>query len=110
MSLREIVPGSESVALILATVLLSEVGSNTAASSIMVPIALASVLTGASVTALVMSVALASGLGAMLPVSTPPNAVVYGTGKVPIRHMITTGIFVDVIGVMLVSVWATLFA
>jgi solute carrier family 13 (sodium-dependent dicarboxylate transporter), member 2/3/5 len=102
------VPGGEKLALILATVFLSEVGSNTAASSIMVPIALASAPAGTSPVVLVMAVALASGLGAMLPVSTPPNAVVYGTGKVPIGHMIRTGILVDVAGVCLVSAWAVL--
>jgi solute carrier family 13 (sodium-dependent dicarboxylate transporter), member 2/3/5 len=39
----------------------------------------------------------AANAGAMLPVSTPPNAIVYGSGFVPMKKMIVTGIFVDVV-------------
>ena len=38
----------------------------------------------------------------MLPVSTPQNAIVYGTGAVPIIRMIRTGIVFDVLGVILI--------
>jgi sodium-dependent dicarboxylate transporter 2/3/5 len=40
----------------------------------------------------------------MLPVSTPPNAIVYGTGLVPIPRMIRAGILFDVIGFVIILV------
>jgi len=39
-------------------------------------------------------------------VSTPPNAIVYGTGLIPIRSMILAGLFFDLIGAVLI--WITL--
>ena len=38
----------------------------------------------------------------MLPVSTPPNAIVYGTGLVPIPKMIRAGIAFDLIGFVII--------
>jgi len=46
----------------------------------------------------------------MLPVSTPPNALVYGTGRVPIRDTIVQGVVLDLVGILVVSAWVTLFA
>jgi sodium-dependent dicarboxylate transporter 2/3/5 len=40
----------------------------------------------------------------MLPVSTPQNAVVYGSGVVPITTMIRSGITFDVVGAILIIV------
>jgi hypothetical protein len=37
----------------------------------------------------------------MLPVSTPPNAIVYGSGLVPLREMIRAGAVLDVVGIVL---------
>jgi len=38
----------------------------------------------------------------MLPVSTPPNAIVYGTGLVPLREMMGSGIRLDILGAALI--------
>jgi hypothetical protein len=43
----------------------------------------------------------------MLPVSTPPNAIVYGAGMVPITAMIRAGIFFDILGGPLI--WSCLY-
>jgi hypothetical protein len=43
--------------------------------------------------------------GFMLPVSTPPNALVYATGHVRIRDMVRYGILLDLAGVLLISLW-----
>jgi sodium-dependent dicarboxylate transporter 2/3/5 len=43
-----------------------------------------------------------ASFGFMLPVSTPPNAVVYGTGLVPITRMVRAGVLFDVIGFFLI--------
>ena len=48
--------------------------------------------------------------GFMLPVSTPPNAIVYGSGMIPITKMIRSGIVFDVIGVVLITFGITVMA
>jgi sodium-dependent dicarboxylate transporter 2/3/5 len=45
----------------------------------------------------------------MLPVGTPPNAIVFGTGRVPIMKMVTVGFFLNWIGVVLVTALIMLF-
>lgn len=79
-----------------ATVLLSELTSNTATASLMVPVAgsLGAAMHLSPVQATWL-VALSASLGFVLPVSTPPNALVYGTRLVPLRTMIFTGLAVD---------------
>lgn len=92
------------LALAGATTLLSELTSNTATASLMVPIAGAlGPAVGLSAVEAVWLVALSASLGFALPVSTPPNALVYGTRLVPLRFMAATGIAVDVLSV----VWVT---
>jgi sodium-dependent dicarboxylate transporter 2/3/5 len=46
--------------------------------------------------------ALGASFGFMLPVSTPPNAIVYGSRLVPLREMIRSGIYLDVSGAVLI--------
>ena len=50
-----------------------------------------------------VSIALASSLGFMLPVSTPPNAIVYASGFIPITKMIKSGAIIDVIGILFIT-------
>jgi sodium-dependent dicarboxylate transporter 2/3/5 len=45
---------------------------------------------------------LGASFGFMLPISTPPNAIVYGSGLIPIRSMMRTGILFDLIGFLLI--------
>jgi sodium-dependent dicarboxylate transporter 2/3/5 len=47
---------------------------------------------------------LGASWGFMLPVSTPPNAIVYGSGMIPITKMIRAGIYFDVLGGLLLWV------
>jgi sodium-dependent dicarboxylate transporter 2/3/5 len=49
---------------------------------------------------------LGSTFGFMLPVSTPPNAIVYGSGLVPLSRMMRTGILFDILGFGII--WAGL--
>ncbi len=81
-----------------ATVLLSELTSNTATASLLVPIAqaLAPPL-GIPPTHAIWLVALCASLGFALPISTPPNAIVYGTRLVPLRLMVLVGVALDVL-------------
>lgn len=84
-------------------IVLSEISSNTASASIVVPVAIA-LAQGAGVSPIPPAVgaALGASFGFMLPVSTPPNAMVYGSGLVPMREMILSGIWLDVAGGVLI--------
>ena len=46
----------------------------------------------------------------MLPVSTPPNAIVYGWGMVPITRMIRSGIVFDLVEAVVITLGVTLMA
>ncbi|MFQ5490091.1 MAG: anion permease, partial [Phycisphaerae bacterium] len=39
----------------------------------------------------------------MLPVATPPNAIVFGSGKIPMIRMVKTGLIINLIGAVLVT-------
>jgi sodium-dependent dicarboxylate transporter 2/3/5 len=93
----------------LATVL-SETTSNTASANMVVPVVIA-FARSAGLDPLLPAVGATMGasLGFMLPVSTPCNAIVYASGRVPLRTMIRTGLVLDVIGVLtIVGVLAVL--
>lgn len=83
------------------TVLLSEVTSNTVTAALLVPVAKAlAVGAGLDPTQAIVLVALCASLGFAMPISTPPNALVYGTGLVPLRLMLGVGLFVDVLCIL----------
>ena len=81
---------------VASVVFLSELASNTAAAATFLPIAgaLASGL-GESPLLLVVPAALAASCGFMLPVATPPNAIVYGTGRIPMGTMLRAGFLLN---------------
>jgi sodium-dependent dicarboxylate transporter 2/3/5 len=86
-------------------VVLSETMSNTAAANIATPVIIAIALAaGIDPVAPALSVALATSVADMLPVSTPPNAIVYATGRVPITKMIQYGLVMDTAAVIVVPI------
>lgn len=95
------------VAVILAAtiiiVYLGELASNTAMAAIFLPIAGAAATgLGQAPIQLTLPVVLAASLGFMLPVATPPNAIVYGSGAVTARQMLKAGALINIIGIILV--------
>jgi sodium-dependent dicarboxylate transporter 2/3/5 len=80
-------------------ILISETTSNTASVGIVVPIIIP-IANAAGVEPLIPALAAIFGAsyGFMLPVSTPPNAIVYGSGMIPITKMVRSGVFFDIIG------------
>jgi sodium-dependent dicarboxylate transporter 2/3/5 len=86
-------------------ILISETTSNTASASVVVPIVIP-VATAAGVDPMVPALAatFAASFGFMLPVSTPQNAIVYGSGVVPITQMVRNGFFFDIVGAVLIIV------
>ena len=59
---------------------------------------------------LALAAVFGASFGFRLPVSTPPNAIVYGSGMVPITKMIRSGSVFDVIGVVLITVGVSVMA
>jgi sodium-dependent dicarboxylate transporter 2/3/5 len=98
--------GLTAVAVVLA-VLLTEMTSNTATASMLVPlvISLAKSL-GVSPVPPVVAVCFGASMAFMLPVSTPSNAIVYGSGRVPLTQMIRAGALLDVVS--MVVIWLML--
>ena len=85
--------------------LLAEFTSHTAAINLMGTISIGTALSlGFSPIPVAVGIALASSLGFMMPVSTPPNAIVYASGYVPITKMIKSGFIIDMIGVFCITV------
>jgi sodium-dependent dicarboxylate transporter 2/3/5 len=94
----------------LMAVVVSEMTSNTASASLVVPVVLAlAQAAGIDPVKPALAATVACSFGFMLPVSTPPNALVFSTGRVRIREMVTLGALLDLGGILLVSAWVTLF-
>jgi sodium-dependent dicarboxylate transporter 2/3/5 len=84
-------------------VVMSEAASNTASANMVVPIAIA-VAQAAGVDPLqpALGATLGASMGFMMPISTPPNAIVYSSGHVPITAMMRHGIVLDAAGFVLI--------
>jgi solute carrier family 13 (sodium-dependent dicarboxylate transporter), member 2/3/5 len=101
-------PSQSTVALTLlftgTAIVLSEATSNTAAANMIVPVAIA-VAQAAGIRPIepVLGATLGASMGFMMPVSTPPNAIVYSSGFVPITAMMRYGILLDLAGFVVIS-------
>jgi sodium-dependent dicarboxylate transporter 2/3/5 len=97
------------IAACLVAVIVSETTSNTASATMVVPVVIA-LAKGAGVDPLepALGATMAASLGFMLPVSTPCNAIVYGSGYIPIGKMVKYGFLLDVVGVVVVVVMVKL--
>lgn len=85
-------------------VFVGELASNTAMAAVFLPVAGATALRmGDPALLLTLPVALFATLGFMLPVATPPNAVIFGSGVVEIRYMLRTGVILDLVGIVVVA-------
>jgi sodium-dependent dicarboxylate transporter 2/3/5 len=92
---------------VASVVFVSELASNTAAAATFLPIAGAlAVGIGESPLLLVIPAALAASCGFMLPVATPPNAIVYATGRIPMPRMIRAGILLNLAMIAILTVAA----
>lgn len=84
-------------------VALSEATSNTAAANMVVPITIGIAQTaGVDPLPPAIGATFASSLGFMLPVSTPGNAIVYGSRRVPLSTMMAKGIALDIVGAIII--------
>lgn len=83
----------------LAVTFMTEATSNTATTALLMPIlAAAALAAGIDPVLLMIPAAMSASCAFMLPVATAPNAVVYGTDRIPIRVMFREGVVLNVIG------------
>ncbi len=81
------------------SILFSETTSNTASATMVVPVIISlAQAAGVNPVPPAIGATLGASWGFMLPVSTPPNAIVYGSGMIPITRMIRAGAVFDVAG------------
>jgi sodium-dependent dicarboxylate transporter 2/3/5 len=108
MQLQAVLGDANPLVIVISTVTfitsLTEVSSNTATISLSLPImASLSQAIEAHPLLLLIPTTLAASCSFMLPVSTPPNAIVYGSGRIPIMKMVIAGIWLDVLSVILLT-------
>lgn len=90
-------------------IFLTELTSNTATTATFLPVVAAvAVEAGYAPIALAVPAALAASCAFMLPVATPPNAVIYGSGMLTIPQMVRAGFWLNVISIVVVSLIALL--
>jgi sodium-dependent dicarboxylate transporter 2/3/5 len=99
---------SSPLALVVGTCLLmtflTEITSNTATTQVMLPIlARVSLAMGLHPLLLMLPATISASCAFMLPVATPPNAIVFGSGKVSMGRMVRTGIILNLVGVVLIT-------
>jgi solute carrier family 13 (sodium-dependent dicarboxylate transporter), member 2/3/5 len=96
---------------VIIAVLISETTSNTASAAVVVPIVIPiAVAAGVSPVIPALAATFGASYGFMLPVSTPPNAIVYGSGLIPITKMVRSGVVFDLIGIVLVVIGVSFMA
>ncbi|QGJ71083.1 Sodium-dependent dicarboxylate transporter SdcS [Planctomycetales bacterium 10988] len=89
--------------------LITELSSNLASVQMMLPIlAETSRILEADPQKLMIPATLAASCAFMLPVATPPNAIVYSSGRVSIRQMVFAGIWVNLIGTLLITLFVSI--
>jgi sodium-dependent dicarboxylate transporter 2/3/5 len=90
-------------AAILIGIIMSETTSNTAAANMVVPVVIA-IAQASDINPIppALGAVFGASFGFMLPVSTPPNAIVYGSGLIPIPKMIRAGFIFDVLGLFVI--------
>lgn len=99
------------VASVLVAVIVSEATSNTASANMVVPVVIAiAQAQGADPLVPALGATMGSSLGFMLPVSTPCNAIVYGSGYIPLMKMVRYGILLDIVGAIVIIVLVSLLA
>jgi solute carrier family 13 (sodium-dependent dicarboxylate transporter), member 2/3/5 len=88
---------------------LTELTSNTATAAAFLPV-VGSVAVGAGLSPLLLTVpaALAATCAFMLPVGTPPNAIVFGTGRLTIPLMARTGVLLNVMMIVIITLMSWL--
>ncbi len=98
------------VGICLTVTFLTEITSNTATTALLMPVlAAVAISTGADPLLLMIPATLAASCAFMLPVATAPNAIVIGTGTVAPEDMMRTGLLLNVVGIVPITIAALIF-
>ncbi|HHW83368.1 MAG TPA: SLC13/DASS family transporter, partial [Actinomycetales bacterium] len=90
--------------LVLMGLAMSNVISHSASANLLIPLALSfSGMIGIDMAMIAVVLALSTSLGMSMPISTPPNAIAYATGHVPLKSMAVTGLVVGIGGALLLA-------
>lgn len=91
-------------------IMLTEFTSNTASAALLVPV-FATIATqmGMPVEVMVLIIGIGASCAFMMPVATPPNAIVMGTGDVSQKDMMKVGAVLNAVAIVIVAVWAYVF-
>lgn len=97
------------LAVVTLTLFMTEITSNTATATIILPVAasLAAAL-GIVPLGLMIAAAISSSLAFMLPVATPPNAIVFGTGYVTVPQMAKAGFWMNILCIAIITLFVVL--
>ncbi|WP_202969708.1 SLC13 family permease [Endozoicomonas atrinae] len=98
-------PALMAIALVVTIIIfLTEVTSNTATTAAFLPpLGALAISLGMDPAVLAIPAAIAASCAFMLPVATPPNAIVYGSGMLPIRHMVRSGMVLNLAGIVIIT-------
>jgi sodium-dependent dicarboxylate transporter 2/3/5 len=99
-------PLTAALVMCFATLVLSNFMSNTAAANVMVPIGVA--LLAGSEAQMAVPIALGASAAMCLPVSTPPNAIAYATGRLQVRDFVQGGLVMAVLAPPIAVAWTSL--
>lgn len=88
----------------LAVTFLTEVTSNTATASLLMPVlAVTATTTGINPMILMVPAVLSASCAFMLPVATAPNAIMFGSGKIRVKEMARAGFALNLIGAVIIT-------
>ena len=91
-------------------IILTEFTSNTASAALLVPVfAGIAEQMGMPASVLVMMIGIGASCAFMLPVATPPNAIVFGTGVIKQSDMLKAGGVLNIVCIIILSAWGYLF-
>jgi sodium-dependent dicarboxylate transporter 2/3/5 len=99
------------IASVALVIFLTELTSNLATTATLLPVMGAiAVQAGVPPIVLTVPITIAASCAFMLPVATPPNAIVFSTGVISIPQMVRAGVFLNLIGIVIVSTVALVLA
>jgi sodium-dependent dicarboxylate transporter 2/3/5 len=91
----------------LLTTFLTEVTSNTATATLLIPImGAAAIAIGIHPFATIVTACISASMAFMLPVATPPNAIVFGSGYLRIVDMAKTGLVLNIVAAVIITIFA----
>jgi sodium-dependent dicarboxylate transporter 2/3/5 len=94
-----------SLAVVSFIIFLTELTSNTATTTALVPMfAAMAVGLGIAPITIIIPATIAASCAFMLPVATPPNAIVFGSGLIRIPQMARAGIWLNILGIFVVTI------